>query len=106
MTQELAVSGNIARVETENAAISDVVTSRQIENLNLSGLNFASLETLVAGAVEDNGNDTGRLGHTGAEPSISFNGNRMEYSNLEIDGGNDSDEGSGGKGVDVTPAPA
>ncbi|MGD0228005.1 MAG: TonB-dependent receptor [Terriglobia bacterium] len=104
MTQEITVSGNIAKVETENATVSDVVTSRQIENLNLNGLNFASLETLVAGAVEDNGNDTSQLGHTGAEPSISFNGNRMEYSNLEIDGGNDSDEGSGGNGGDVTPA--
>ena len=104
LTQEVTVTGNIAKVETENATVSDVVNSRQIENLNLNGLNFASLETLVPGAVEDNGNSTAQLGHTGAEPEISFNGNRMEYSNLEIDGGNDSDEGSMANGGDVTPA--
>jgi hypothetical protein len=104
VTQEVTVTGNLVRVETESAAISDVVTSRQIENLNLNGLNFATLETLVTGAVEDNGNSTTQLGHTGAEPNISFNGNRMEYSNLEIDGGNDSDEGSMAVGGDVTPA--
>jgi hypothetical protein len=103
-SQEVTVTGNVAKVETENATISDVVTSRQIENLNLNGLNFASLETLVAGAVEDNGNSVSQLGHTGAEPAISFNGNRMEYSNLEIDGGNNSDEGSGANGGDTTPA--
>ncbi|HXX24680.1 MAG TPA: TonB-dependent receptor [Terriglobia bacterium] len=104
MTQEVTVSGNVARVETENATISDVVTSKQIENLNLNGLNFLSLELLVPGATEDNSNNTTMLGHGGAEPAISFNGNRMEYSNLEIDGGNDSDEGSGAYGGDVTPA--
>jgi hypothetical protein len=104
INQEVTVSGNIAKVETENATVSDVVTSGQIENLNLNGVNALSLETLVPGAVEDNGNDTSHLGHGGAEPSISFNGNRMEYSNLEIDGGNNSDEGSGGNGGDTTPA--
>ncbi len=104
MTQEVTVSGSITKVETENATVSDVVTSGQIENLNLNGVNALSLETLVPGSVEDNGNDTTHLGHGGAEPSIAFNGNRMEYSNLEIDGGNNSDEGSGGNGGDTTPA--
>ena len=104
VTQEVTVSGNIAKVETESATISDVVTSKQMENLNLNGLNFASLETLVPGASEDNGNSVKQLGHGGAAPTISFNGNRATYSNLEIDGGNNSDEGSGAQGGDVTPA--
>jgi hypothetical protein len=104
ITQEVQVAGAAMRVETESGTISDVVTSRQIENLNLNGLNFLSLETLVPGAVEDNANDSSKLGHSGAEPCISFNGTRMAYSNLEIDGGNNSDEGSGGNGGDVTPA--
>ena len=68
VTQEVTVSGNIAKVETENATVSDVVTSRQIENLNLNGVNAFSLETLVPGAVEDNGNDTKQLGSAGTRP--------------------------------------
>ncbi len=104
ITQEMTVRGNVPHVETETAALSDVVTSRQIENLNLNGLNFAALQTLIPGAVEDNGNDVSHLGHGGAEPCISFNGTRIQYSNLEIDGGNNSDEGSGANGGDTTPA--
>lgn len=104
VTQEVQVTGEVARVETETSAISDVVTSKQITDLNLNGLNYATLWVLVPGSVEDNGNDVTKLGHGGAEPSVSFNGNRMEYSNLEIDGGNNSDEGSGANGGDVTPA--
>ena len=98
MTQEFTVSGNIAKVETESAAVSDVVTSSQIENLNLNGVNVFSLETLVPGSVQDNSNDTMHLGSAGNGPAISFNGNRLEYSNLEIDGGNNNDEGTSANG--------
>ena len=35
MTQEITVTGNVPLVETENAAISDVVTSSQIADLEL-----------------------------------------------------------------------
>lgn len=101
-TQEVTVSGNIAKVETETATISDVVTGSQIENLNLNGRNFVGLMTLVAGAVQDNGMDASHLGHMGT-PLISFNGNHFEQSNIEIDGGNNMDESCGGDAVDVTP---
>jgi hypothetical protein len=105
VTQEVEVTAAAVRVETESATISDVVTSRQIENLNLNGLNFLSLTTLVPGAAPDNSMTAAmHLGHNGATASVSFNGNREEYSNLEIDGGNNSDEGSGANGGDTTPA--
>jgi hypothetical protein len=55
VTQEVQVSGNVARVETESAAISEVVTSKQIENLNLNGLNFAALTFLAPCSVQNNG---------------------------------------------------
>ena len=103
-TQLITVAGEAPHVETESGAVSDVVTSKQIANLNLNGVNFLSLEPLVPGAVADNANNTSHLGHSGAEPCISFNGTRMQYSNLEIDGGNNSDEGSGANGGDTTPA--
>jgi len=93
VTQQVQVSGNVARVETESAAISDIVTSKQIENLNLNGLNFGALTFLVPGAVQNNGYNPTQLGHNGAEIGVTFNGGRTEYGNLELDGGANSDEG-------------
>ena len=104
VTQQVQVSGNVARVETESAAISDVVTSKQIENLNLNGLNFGALTFLVPGAVQNNGYNPTQLGHNGAEIGVTFNGGRTEYGNLELDGGANSDEGSTSMGGAVIPA--
>jgi hypothetical protein len=95
VTQEVTVTGNVARVETETAAISDVVTGNQISKLELNGRNFVTLATLVPGAVPDNGLDTSHVGVYGNN-NISFNVGRMQYNNWEIDGGNNTDEGSAG----------
>lgn len=95
VTQEVTVTGNVVKVETENATISDVVTGNQIANLELNGRNFVTLATLVPGAAPDNGLDTSHVGVYGNN-SISFNGNRTQYTNWEIDGGNNTDEGSAG----------
>lgn len=104
VTQEVHVVGNLPHVETETAAISGVITATQISDLNLNGRFFGSLTLLVPGAVQDNSTDFSHLGHSSAEIGASFNGNREEYSNLELDGGNNSDEGSGANGGDVTPS--
>lgn len=104
VTQQVTVSGNVVHVETESPAISDLVSSTQIADLNLNGRNYAGLTMLTPGAVEDNSYDPSHLGHGGAEIGVAFNGNRETYSNLELDGGNDSDEGSGANGGDVSPS--
>ncbi len=93
VTQEVTVTGNVVRVETENAAVSDLVNSTQISKLSLNGRNWVSLALLTPGAVADNGLDTTDIGVYGNN-SISFNGGRMQYNNWEIDGGNNTDEGS------------
>lgn len=95
VTQEVTVTGNVPQVETETAAISDVVTGSQIANLELNGRNFVTLALLVPGASPDNGLDTAHVGVYGNN-NISFNGSRMQYNNWEIDGGNNTDEGSAG----------
>jgi carboxypeptidase family protein len=95
VTQEVTVTGNVPQVETETAAISDVVTGGQIANLELNGRNFVTLALLVPGASPDNGLDTMHVGVYGNN-SISFNGSRTQYNNWEIDGGNNTDEGSAG----------
>jgi len=93
VTQEVSVTGNVVEVQTENAAISGVVTGSQIENLEINGRNFVNLALLVPGAVPDNGLNTSVVGVAGNN-SISFNGGRLQYNNWEIDGGNNTDEGS------------
>jgi hypothetical protein len=93
VTQEVTVTGNLPKVQTDTAAISSVISNTQIQNLDLNGRNWVSLALLVPGAVPDNGLNTSSVGVYGNN-SISFNGNRMQYNNWEIDGGNNTDEGS------------
>jgi hypothetical protein len=100
-TQEITVTGNLPQVQTETAAVSGLITNSQIQNLDLNGRNWVTLSLLVPGAAPDNGLITNTVGIL-ANDSISFNGNRMTYSNWEIDGGNISDEGSNG-GFDIYP---
>jgi hypothetical protein len=94
VSQQVTVTGSSSRVETETAAISGVITGRQIANLNLNGRNFISLALLVPGAIPDDGLDASHVGKD-SNVYISFNGGRMEYNNWEVDGGNNTDEGSG-----------
>jgi len=95
VTQEVSVTGNVVQVQTETAAISDVVTGNQISKLELNGRNFVTLALLVPGAAPANGLDTSHVGVAGNN-NISFNGSRTQYNNWEIDGGNNTDEGSAG----------
>ena len=95
VTQEVTVTGNVTRVETETAAVSDVVTGRQISDLELNGRNFVALALLVPGAAPVGGWDSSAIG-VGSWLGISFNGGRMFYNNWEVDGGNNTDEGSAG----------
>ena len=92
-TQEVTVAGNAPRVETETAAVSDVVTGAQISDLELNGRNFVQLALLVPGAAPANGLNATSVG-VGSNTLISFNGGRYAYNNWEVDGGNNTDEGS------------
>lgn len=105
LSQEVQVTGNAPQVETESPTLSTVVTSKQIQSLTLNGLNFLGLTFLVPGAVQDQGQDEAmQLGHAGSEVNVSFNGNRIEYSQLELDGGNNAQESSTSMGGAVVPA--
>lgn len=105
VTQAVTVAGNLPHVQTENATLSNVITSKQIQNLALNGNNFLGLTFLVPGAVISNGQqDAMQLGHNGSEVSVSFNGAPTAFSQLDYDGGNDSQESSTNMGGGVTPA--
>ena len=102
-TEEVTVTGNLPHVQTETAAISDVVTGSQISNLELNGRNFVALAALVPGATPDNGQDNTHLG-LAANIGLSFNGARMEYNNWEIDEGMNNDDTSGGNSMNTWPS--
>ena len=92
-TQQVTVAGNLPHVETETAAVSDVVTGTQISNLELNGRNFVQLALLVPGAAPAAWLNTTSVGLS-SNTGISFNGERHAYNNWEVDGGNNTDEGS------------
>jgi hypothetical protein len=86
-SQEVTVSGTMAaHVETETAAISDVVLGQQIANLDLNGRNFLQLAELAPGTVITNGNDFSDVG-IGSTIAVSSNGARQTASTYELDGG-------------------
>ena len=74
VAEKVEVSGNPVAVETETSAISHVVTSTQVSELNLEASNFANLATLVPGAATlGSGFDPSSVGDL-ANSTISFNG--------------------------------
>jgi len=103
LTEEVTVTGNVPHVQTETAAISDLVTGSQINNLEINGRNFVALAALVPGATPDNGQDNTHLG-LAANIGLSFNGSRMEYNSWEIDGGMNNDDTSGGNSMNTWPS--
>jgi hypothetical protein len=94
VNQQVTVTGNVPRVETETAAISDIITGNQVQNLELNGRNFTALALLVPGAAPDNGLEASHVGIT-ANLNISFNGSRQQYNNWELDNGPNTDDTSG-----------
>lgn len=94
VTQSVTVSGVIPHVQTETAAISNVISGQQISQLEINGRNFVRLALLVPGAVP-NGLITDTVG-VYANNNISFNGSRTQYNNWTVDGAPNTDEGSAG----------
>ncbi|HXX24121.1 MAG TPA: carboxypeptidase-like regulatory domain-containing protein [Terriglobia bacterium] len=101
-SQQVTVTGNVAKVETENGTISDVVTGSQVTQLNLNGRSFTNLAILVPGAAALYYDPTsvGVLASSG----IAFNGVPVQYNSWEIDGTNNTDQGAGGTANMVYPS--
>jgi hypothetical protein len=102
--QQVEVSGNALHVETENGAISDVVTGGQVSELNLNARSYANLATLVPGAATlGTGFDTTAVGPN-ASVAISFNGLPVNIQNWEVDSTNNIDQGSGSGSMMTFPS--
>ena len=77
-TQTIEVQSSYQRIETTNAAISDVVTENQVKNLPLNGRNPLSLLTLEPGVVQRTNASAGSDTHV-------F-GSRDRAHNVTVDG--------------------
>ncbi len=96
VNEEVTVSGtSIGQVQTQSSELAGTVTSKEINNLELNGRNFAQLVTLVPGVSNQTGQDEGTVGVNGSV-AYSINGGRTEYNNWELDGANIMDNGSNG----------
>ena len=94
ITETVEVTGeSVAQVETTSSDLSDTITGKQINNLELNGRNFTQLVVLAPGVVNQTGSDEGKVGVYG-NVAYSMNGGRNEYNNWELDGGDNMDNGS------------
>jgi carboxypeptidase family protein len=84
------VEETAAAVNTEQATVSGVLTTQQIENLPINGRNFLDLAQLEPGVQIQDGNnfDPTKVGYS----SISFGGRFGRTARIEVDGVDVSDE--------------
>jgi len=94
MSEEITVTGeSVAQVETESSDLTNTITGRQVNQLELNGRNFTQLVVLTPGVVNQTGSDEGKVGVYG-NVAYAVNGGRTEYNNWELDGGDNMDNGS------------
>lgn len=104
VTEQVVISANAVAVETETGAISHVVTSGQVSELNLEARNFANLATLIPGVAPlGTGFDPTSVGVL-ANATLSFNGVPGNFNNWEIDSTNNVDQGSGSNSLMLYPS--
>jgi len=82
MTQTVSVSAEAPLLQSEDAAVGQVIGARSINNLPLNGRNFTFLAQLSAGVTFDQ-QDTRGLGASG---SFAANGLRPAQNNYLLDG--------------------
>ncbi|HTB97378.1 MAG TPA: TonB-dependent receptor [Terracidiphilus sp.] len=84
VSETLEVTAQAVELDTDTAALSQLVSQQQVEELPLDGRNFVQLLFLGAGAVTIGGEQgTMRQGEGNA---ISINGGRPEGNNFTLDG--------------------
>jgi Carboxypeptidase regulatory-like domain len=84
VTQTVSVAGQAVTLDTDTAAMSQLMSQHQVEQLPLNGRNFMQLLLVGAGAVTVGGEQgTMRQGEGNA---VSINGGRPEGNNYTLDG--------------------
>src|SRR5436853_3963574 len=84
VSESVEVMAAAVTLDTDSAAVSQLVSQRQVDDLPLNGRNFVSLRLIGAGAVETNG-EQGQM-RQGEGNAISINGGRPTSNNYTLDG--------------------
>jgi hypothetical protein len=96
VSESITVQGEgVAQVETQSSEVAGTITGTQIAKLQMNGRVFTSLVGLQPGVADPTEGDEQQTGSfSGVSPSI--NGGRSEYSNWQVNGGDNQDNGSNG----------
>src|ERR1017187_3714449 len=84
VTETMEVTAQAVELDTDTAALSQLVSQQQVEELPLDGRNFVQLLFIGAGAVTVGG-EQGKM-RQGEGNAISVNGGRPEGKNYTLDG--------------------
>jgi Carboxypeptidase regulatory-like domain/TonB dependent receptor-like, beta-barrel len=84
VTTTLEVTAQAVALDTDTAALSQLVSQQQVENLPLNGRNFMQLLLVTPGAVTVGG-EQGTM-RQGEGDAVSVNGGRPEGNNYTLDG--------------------
>ena len=95
VAETVEVIGQVVTLQTENAAVEEVVSGTQVQNLAMNGRNFLQLAALVPGASSRQPSFNTPVG-VSANANISFNGLRNSQNVWRIDGQENYDRGCGG----------
>jgi hypothetical protein len=94
-SQEITVTSGSQMVQTDNATNGNVVPSKLIDELPISGRDFTNLLRIQAGATEVQGSSTLYWAQHGLNTdfsSVSINGARTESVSYLVDGVSDNDQ--------------
>lgn len=99
--QQVNVLGNVPKIDTETGALSTVITSKQISELNIPARNFTNLALLVPGAAQGTNftpfTPSGMYGNQ----YIAINGMPGTELGWEYDGASTADPSSGSDSLQV-----
>ncbi len=108
VTETVEVTGTEVAVETSNATLGQVITSKQVAELPLNGRNFVQLATLTPGTVQEtntgsffNGGPSSEVSARGSY-SLSVGGSRAQSTDWLLDD-NDNNELTAG-GIAILPS--
>lgn len=90
----VVVTADAPQVDTSTGTLSQVMASKQVNDLPLNGRNAAALTTLVAGVVAapSGASDQGNTKTFPVVVNVSVNGTRANQTSYLLDGGNNVDE--------------
>jgi hypothetical protein len=94
ITESVSVTAEAPVVETEKGDVNYTVTTKQMTDLAVNGRTFLSLQQLLPGASRTMA-DEGGVGFN-SQKGFAINGQRDDYTGIQIDGVENTDMGSQG----------